>query len=448
MNYGLTDAGFVRKPLTEIRDEIEADIRSALGATLSFAPPSVLSELTGIFAEREDDLWQKLETIVANTDPSSATGAALDQLSALTGTTRKGAAPSTGEVVAVGTNGTLLSVGRVFSVAGGGPRFATTAAKTIATVSAWVASSSYPAGSLTRNDGGKVYFATSGGVAAGSGGPTGTGTAIVDGDVVWSYVATATAAVVVPVEAEEDGPLEALSGTLTVIETAVSGLTSVTNPEDATLGREVETDSELRLRREAELHTSGTATLSAIREAVSSLEDVVSVRVFENVTDATDSNGLPPHSLEVLVDGGVGDDIVAAIWGAKPAGIRTYGTTTLPVLDAEGISHSVSFSETETVEVWLHVLLTVEADKFPLDGEAQVVSKLLTYESEKLISGKDVVSKALGATLFDVSGVLDAEVRVGLTAMPATTATLPMTIRQRAELDSLRIAISVSYGEP
>jgi hypothetical protein len=52
----------------------------------------------------------------------------------------------------------------------------------------WTASRNYPVGAAVTNDGGKVYRCTTGGVAASSGGPTGTGATIADGAAVWQYI--------------------------------------------------------------------------------------------------------------------------------------------------------------------------------------------------------------------------------------------------------------------
>lgn len=51
----------------------------------------------------------------------------------------------------------------------------------------WTASKTYVAGMQVHN-GGNVYNCTTGGAAAASGGPTGTGTGITDGTAVWAYL--------------------------------------------------------------------------------------------------------------------------------------------------------------------------------------------------------------------------------------------------------------------
>jgi len=57
---------------------------------------------------------------------------------------------------------------------------------------AWAATTAYVIGDVVTNSD-NVYRCTAGGTSAGSGGPTGTGTAITDGTVTWEYIsATAT----------------------------------------------------------------------------------------------------------------------------------------------------------------------------------------------------------------------------------------------------------------
>lgn len=57
----------------------------------------------------------------------------------------------------------------------------------------WTASRAYLLGDRVTNDTAKTYRCTTAGVAAAATGPTGTGTAITDGTVIWTYVEASTA---------------------------------------------------------------------------------------------------------------------------------------------------------------------------------------------------------------------------------------------------------------
>jgi len=55
-------------------------------------------------------------------------------------------------------------------------------------IDAWAASTAYALGARVLHDSGRTYSCTTAGTSAASGGPTGTGSAIVDGTVRWAYV--------------------------------------------------------------------------------------------------------------------------------------------------------------------------------------------------------------------------------------------------------------------
>lgn len=66
--------------------------------------------------------------------------------------------------------------------------FSQTLTATNAPGTAWANTTAYAVDDIRTNDSGKVYICTTAGTSAGSGGPTGTGSAITDGTVVWKYV--------------------------------------------------------------------------------------------------------------------------------------------------------------------------------------------------------------------------------------------------------------------
>jgi len=57
----------------------------------------------------------------------------------------------------------------------------------------WTASHAYLVGERVTNDTNKTYICTTAGISAAAGGPTGTGSGITDGTVVWNYVEASTA---------------------------------------------------------------------------------------------------------------------------------------------------------------------------------------------------------------------------------------------------------------
>lgn len=446
--YGLTTTGFTPKTNAVIRAELEASFRSEYGQNVDVDPEtSFLGQLIGIVADRLSELWAAAEAVDSSADPDSATWAALDEVAAITGTVRLAARRSTVKMVALGDVGTALAVGRVASVPVTSARFATTAAAVLAAPGAWAGATAYAVGEY-RSNGGNIYRVIVAGVSAGAGGPAGQGAAIVDGTVTWRFIGTSAAMAEVPAESEVFGPIAAATGTLTNIETPQAGWTAVTNAVDAVMGRDVETDADLRIRREQELHAAGNAAIEPIRNALLQVAGVTAATIFENVTMVVDADGMPPKSIEALVTGGADADIRRAVFESKAAGIEAHGSNSGVVVDSMGINHTVNFSRPTTLDVWIVADLVVDAAKFPSNGATQVRDALIEFGQSKLVVGKDVVASALVAKAFEIPGLLDATVKIGLAPAPAGSATLPVTVRQQALLDTARITVNVVNGVP
>jgi hypothetical protein len=85
--------------------------------------------------------------------------------------------------------------------------------------------------------------------------------------------------------AQEYGPISAPQDTLTEILTPIGGWNSINNPVAGVTGRNVETDSELRIRRRNSIRLLGAATVEAIRaRLLQQVDNVTSAFVFENRT--------------------------------------------------------------------------------------------------------------------------------------------------------------------
>ena len=68
--------------------------------------------------------------------------------------------------------------------------------------------------------------------------------------------------------------------------------------------------------------------------------------------------GIPGHSVAVYVNQSVtssDDEIAAAIWHCKPAGIRTHGSSSGKVTDKDGFEHEVKFTRIESLPMTLEV---------------------------------------------------------------------------------------------
>jgi uncharacterized phage protein gp47/JayE len=143
--------------------------------------------------------------------------------------------------------------------------------------------------------------------------------------------------------ASEVGALVATVGTITKILTPTLGWQIVTNLSAAAAGAPVESDAALRVRQALSTSLPSQTTLAGVLAAVSALAGVTQARAFENDTNTTDSNGLPPHSIALVVLGGIAADIANAIYTKKTPGAFTHGTTSTTVVDSYGITNTIRF---------------------------------------------------------------------------------------------------------
>lgn len=437
--YGLTTIGLIIKTLEIIRGEIETLVQGSFGPAMLLGDQTILGQIIGIIAEREAALWDLLQQVYASQDPDSATGAALDALASLTGTLRPPASFSAVVLTLAGTPSTVVAAGNGASI-GGIVKFVTTASATIATAASWATSTSYALGAVVTS-GGNVYLCTAAGASTTAPTSTDNTISVLDGagPLAWRFIGSGTGSVVVSAIAAVTGPVEGLAGTITTIDTPTAGWNGVVNANDAAPGRAVATDEELRTLRQLELASVGTSPQDAIRAALLQVSGVLAATVFVNNTDTTNSDTVPPHAIEALVqqtdplfgaDQAIRDCLLANV----AAGIATYsgasGTShvTGTSLDSQGVAHEIDFSRPQPISIYVVASITKDPLAYPADGDTEVLNAILAYGNAQT-TGKDVVRSAVAAQAFQVPGVLDVpelliytDVISGLTDWVASTA--------------------------
>lgn len=199
---------------------------------------------------------------------------------------------------------------------------------------------------------------------------TGTvGTTITNGSVrdtnsvIWNLPATVVigtdGTVVATATCANSGAVAAVAGSVNGINTPTRGWASVTNPLAATVGVAAETDAELRVRQSQSVALASLTPFDAVDGAIANIEGVTRHKLFENDQEVTDSNGLPPHSISAIVEGGDATEIANTIRSTKGQGVSTYGTTTVIVTDKYGNPYTIRFSR--PVDVPIYVSITIQA---------------------------------------------------------------------------------------
>ena len=248
---------------------------------------------------------------------------------------------------------------------------------------------------------------------------------------------------VVLAEAIEASDYKPAAGTITVIESGVYGVVSVTNPNDGTLGRARETDAQLRFRM---LQTSSAAsgTPEGIYTAVSQVDGVTYASVLENFTDTTNAAGMPPHSIMPVVDGGDDAEVALAILETRAAGIQFTTSSDIPAATWENVS-VVNPANGQPVMVWFvrptnttpTIAINISTDgNFPTDGQQLIKNEVVNFVNAWPI-GKVLYASRLYTPVNLVAGVdinsltINGTDRVSLTAyqrLNITDANISITV--------------------
>lgn len=389
--WGLTERGFRRPTYTELLDAMEYKARELFGNKVNLTVRSPLGIFLRIFTWVLDILFALIEDVYNSRFVDTAVGTSLYNLGRAIGLKVLNAQKATGYLEVTGIEGSIV-----------------------------------PSGWLASNIEG-IQF-----VVVGSGKIDSTGKAVV-----------AARAVI----AGPDGNVGANTITTIVNPNTPVGLFVVTNPKAFDSGRDHETYEEYRDRYYKSVDFAGGVNADAIRaEILQNAEGVYSALVYENDTDFHNSIGLPPHSIEAIVYGGLYTDIATCIFRRKAAGIQTYGNTTIPVISKSGQAIDICFSRPALVPIWVRIEnLSIDATQFPADGEEQIRQALINYIGCEayggLAIGEPVYCKRLTGNVYSVSGVLDFEVAISLDGEAYDTTKIVIGPREKAVLDESKVSI-------
>lgn len=194
-------------------------------------------------------------------------------------------------------------------------------------------------------------------------------------------IATATCAT--------SGAVAALAGSVNKINTPTRGWVSATNPLAATVGVAAETNAELRVRQSQSVALPSVTPFEAVDGAIANIEGVTRHKLYENDQDTPDDNGLPPHSIAAIVEGGDATVIANTLRGVKGQGSTPFGSTVIIVPDKYGSPHPVGFSRPVDVPVFVKITIS------PLTGYTSQVG-----EEIKAAVAAYINSLAIGASVL------------------------------------------------
>jgi uncharacterized phage protein gp47/JayE len=376
---GLTSSGYsplrTADYLTIIRESFVAELIAAgHPGDVDWAADTVLGSLTTLMAAELGRLGEMAQAVYDARVPANATGAQLDDLCTLVGVSRLDPTASTATVTLTGTSGTVIPTGAIMQ--GGG-------------------------------DDGLARWRLDAAVTLASG--TGEGT----------------------VTSEEEGAIVAAPGDIAQIVTPVAGWTACTNAAAAVTGRDMETDSALRVRRQLSLQITGTGSAASIRAGIAALDYVVSVLVLENDTDADaviSGVTVGPRAVNVIVWPDTlteeqENEIAETIYRRTAATTATMGSDVqTTVTGADGTAKAVNFDFADQLSVDVDVDVVLASGYALVDVATLIEEAVAAWFEEHAVVG-NAIDDADIAEVARVTGVRRLTVLLNSAAYVQPTAT-------------------------
>jgi uncharacterized phage protein gp47/JayE len=247
----------------------------------------------------------------------------------------------------------------------------------------------------------------------------------------------------------ESGAVAAIAGSLTVIKTPVFGVASVTNNADASLGRDRETDTELRARMLASSSDSS-PTVIGIGTAVSEVDGVTDYQIVENATDAPDADGVPAHSIFPIVENGSDDDIARALITNVAAGIGYTEPADIPAANivsgtyddpTTGQTYTAYWARPDDVQVYVDVTLNKLAT-YPPDGDDLVKAAIEQWVLDEMQFSEDLYASQLYGAIQEIEGAIVVDVKVGTSPSPSDSV-VAIEIYEKAAVSSDDVVVGV-----
>lgn len=380
----VTPDGFQCDDLGTILENLRSRMRAIFGQDINLDTDTIDGQTLGIFAEAKADSDQLAEDVYNSWNPQTAVGVALRRIVQFNGIRAIAAQPSQAVITCGGTVRTHIPIGSVVASVANDARFVT----------------------------------------------------------IQDAVIGSTGAVDVAVLSQDYGAVQAPSGTITRIITPVFGWQTVTNALSAVLGRDAESDEELRIRRAQSTATPAQSVPESVYGAIANIPQVTQVRLYENYKGTVDPvTGLPPHSFSVVVQGGSDEDIAAAIWNRASIGATQVGDTDVTIYDIQGFPHVVTFQRPVPVRIYMRIILrglTGWSDQLI----AEMKNNLAEWAVENWRIGDSVIYSRIYESINELPNVFSVlSLTVDRVSPPTATSDITMSYASIAQLSPNDITI-------
>lgn len=347
----LNEDGLIVKTAAEITSYIGADLRSAYGNDINLDQNSPDGQVVGIITQLATDLRELLVGINNSFDPDQAQGVVLNERVTINNIERKGGTFTVQPIdVTVDRTVTLQGLDADYD--------------------------------LTTGTGFTVQ--------------DNAGTQFILADTITITSGTHS----LNFRAKDIGSVNVIVGTITNPVTIVLGVTTINNSSAALqIGENEETDPQLRVRRESSIANNSIGYLDGLRGALLDITGVSEVKVYENVTNAVDADGVAAHGIWAIVEGGANADIGQVIYAKKSYGADMTGAVEVDIDTASGGVFTAKFDRpsAENLYIRFDIQRTITGYAFDTVGIKDYIAENLTYTIGQFAHTATITGSALDA---------------------------------------------------
>ncbi|MFQ9391079.1 MAG: baseplate J/gp47 family protein [Parasutterella excrementihominis] len=206
--------------------------------------------------------------------------------------------------------------------------------------------------------------------------------------------------------AAEEGDIRAPAGTVNRIGTPTLGWQTVENILAAEPGAPVQTDLELRAQQSKSTALPSVSLWEGIIGSLLTTAGVRRVSGIKNDGDTPTTEGVPGHSIAMIVDGGEVADIAKTIFLKKGEGVGTYGSTSYNYLDTYGFPNTIRFSRPTVVPAYCKLTISPAAD-YLSSAEDEIKARIVSYINSLDIGESVNITRVLASAVKTDAGIVD-----------------------------------------
>lgn len=168
----------------------------------------------------------------------------------------------------------------------------------------------------------------------------------------------------------------------------------------------MQTDLELRVQQSKSTALPSVSLWEGIIGSLLTTAGVRRVSGIKNDGDTPTSEGVPGHSIAMIVDGGEVADIAKTIFLKKGEGVGTYGSTSYNYLDTYGFPNTIKFSRPTIVPAYCKLTIAPAAD-YLSSAEDEIKARIVAYINSLDIGESVNIARVLASAVKTDAGVVD-----------------------------------------